>query len=442
MNYIPATAADREEMLRTIGVESMDDLFASIPEDLRLKEWNMPAGKPEHAVRRALGDLAACNATGLVSFIGGGFYDHHIPSAIDALVSRGEFLTAYTPYQPECSQGTLQAIYEYQSMVCRLTGLDFANASLYDGGTAVFEAATMASRVTGRRRVVCHESLNPVYVEMLKTHAANLDFAIETGFDGAADPDALADAACVIVQNPGFMGDVRDFTALGEACHAAKALLVVSFYPVSLGLLKSPGEMGADIAIAEGQSLGIPLGFGGPYLGIMAVRAAHVRKMPGRIAAATQDAQGRRGFVLTLQAREQHIRREKAMSNICSNEALCALRAAIHLTLLGREGLREVAAHCHAKAEYLKKRLAEGGITILNDGPTFNEFAVRLTQPAEIVTHRMIEYGFAPGLPLQDFGGELEDLLIAVTEKHTRGDLDAFADNLLDCESQARNQRS
>ncbi len=419
MSWSPVTPSDQQEMLEIIGVDSIDDLFAQVPQELRAASWNLPEGLPEVAVRKRVETLAKRNAADLVCFLGGGYYDHFIPAAVDALASRGEFYTAYTPYQPECAQGTLQAIYEYQSTVCRLTEMDYANASLYDGGTAVFEAATMAMRITGRRKIVCHPSLNPTHRRMLETHAANLDAEIVTG-------DSPEDAACVLVQNPAFLGDVADFTALGEACHAAGALLVVSCYPVSLGMLKTPGAMGADIAVAEGQSLGLPLGFGGPYLGMLATRRAHIRKMPGRLAAATQDAQGRRGFVLTLQAREQHIRREKAMSNICSNEALCALRALIHLCLLGKEGLREVALHAHSKAEYLKKQL--GFATLLNTGPTFNEFALRLGQPADEVVTRMAERGFLAGLPLEAVGaGGPNDLLVAVTETRTRAELDAYA---------------
>jgi len=425
MAFIPTTAAEQAEMLDVIGVRSLDDLFQSIPESLRLRTWNLPDAKSELTVRRLLGELAARNNGSAISFLGGGFYDHFIPAAVDALSGRSEFYTAYTPYQPECAQGTLQAIYEYQSILCRLTDMECANASLYDGGTAVFEAATMSVRLTNRRKILCHPSLNPTYRRILATHTANLDLDISD-----ADPAvsaSLDDVACVIVQNPAFLGDIEDFTDLAARCHATGALLVVSFYPVSLGILKTPGEMGADIATAEGQSVGLPLGFGGPYLGIMATRRAHIRKMPGRIASATQDAAGRRGFVLTLQAREQHIRRQKAMSNICSNEALCALRALIHLCLLGKEGIREVATHCRSKAEYLKTRL-HPSIKILNSRETFNEFAVRLPKDAETVVKRMLDHGFYAGLPLASVGrGESNDLLIAVTEKRSRADIDRFA---------------
>ncbi len=423
MSWIPVTDEDRREMLAAIGADSVDDLFAAIPGPLRMRGWDVPPGLSEMALRAHLSALAGRNRTDLVCFLGGGYYDHFIPAAVDALTSRSEFYTAYTPYQPEAAQGTLQSIYEYQSAVCRLTDLECANASLYDGGTAVFEAAAMATRITRRSRIVVDASLNPSWRVMLATHAANLPMEIVEG----TDPE---NAACVIVQNPSFLGDLKDFTRLAESCRAAGALLVMAFNPVSLGMVKTPGAMGADIAVAEGQSLGLPLGFGGPYLGILAARKGHIRKMPGRIAGETVDKEGRRGFVLTLQAREQHIRREKANSNICSNQALCALRTLAHLSLLGPEGLREVAEACHAKAEYLKARLA-GFVEILNDGPTFNEFAARLPLPAGDAAALLLERGFLAGLPLAalDAGGP-NDLLIAVTEKRTRAELDAFADAL------------
>lgn len=411
-------------MLDVIGLDTMADLFEVIPKDLRLKSWDMPDGLSEMATRKLLTALSEKNDVSPICFLGGGYYDHYIPAAIDALTSRQEFFTAYTPYQPECAQGTLQSIYEYQSAICRLTNMEFANASLYEGGTAVFEAATMAMRITRRSRIVCHDSLNPTYRHLLDTHTAHLDVDI-------LDGDDPTQAACVIVQNPSFLGTVRDFTDLGQRCHEAGALLVVSFYPISLGMLKTPGDMGADIAIAEGQSLGIPLAFGGPYLGILATLKKHVRKMPGRIAAATEDAQGNRGFVLTLQAREQHIRRNKAMSNICSNQALCALRALIYCCLMGQEGLKEIATHCHSKAEYLKAKLPF--TKILNKGPTFNEFAVRLKRNAGDTVAQMVEKGFQAGLPLAALNaGEANDLLIAVTEQRTKQELDDFAQALED----------
>ena len=419
MTWIPATEEDRKEMLAAVGASSMEDLFASVPPDLRMKSWDLPRGMSEFAVCGMMARIGAHNNVCATSFLGGGYYDHAIPAAVDALAGRSEFYTAYTPYQPECSQGTLQAIYEYQSAVCRLTGLEFANASLYDGGTALFEATTMAVRATRRNKVVVHPNLNPRYREMLDTHAANLDLELAAG----DDPEG---AACVLVQNPDFFGNIHDFTELGARCQEAGALLVLSFYPVAQALLKTPGEMGAAIAVAEGQSLGIPLGFGGPYLGIMATRKKYVRKMPGRVAGMTEDAEGNRGFVLTLQTREQHIRRGKAMSNICSNQALCALRAIIHLSLFGKQGMREVAVQCHAKAEYLKQRIGEFA-PVLNSGPTFNEFVVRLPKDASRIAAGM-RPRYHAGLPLSALdAGEAGDLLIAVTEKRTREELDAFA---------------
>lgn len=420
MSWTSLTETECQEMLDTIGVSSVDELFSSIPKDLRLKSWDIPEGLSEMSTLAAIEKMANKNNVDAVSFMGGGYYDHYIPAAVDALSSRSEFYTAYTPYQPECAQGTLQSIYEYQSAICRLTDMEFANASLYEGGTAVFEAATMAMRINRKRnKIVCHPSMNPSYRAILESHTANLDVEI-------VDGDDPSDAACVIVQNPAFDGSIQDFTQLGEACHEAGALFVVSFYPVSLGLMKTPGEMGADIAIAEGQSLGIPLSFGGPYLGILATLKKHVRKMPGRICGETVDTEGKRGFVLTLQAREQHIRRNKAMSNICSNQALCALRALIYLCLMGKDGLVELATQCHSKAEYLKSKL--GFATILNQEPTFNEFAVRLNKDAREVVKVLNTKGFNAGIPLIDIGrGEANDLLIAVTEKRSREELDDFA---------------
>lgn len=422
MNWIATTEDEQREMLQRIGVRTLEDLFAVIPEGVRSHGLSLPGPMSEFAVAEHCAQLAKKNDTNLVSFLGGGYYDHYIPAAVDALVSRGEFLTAYTPYQAECAQGTLQAIYEYQTAICRLTDMEFANASLYDGGTAVFEATTMAVRITNRRRIQCSPTLNPVYRRQLETHAFNLGLDIQTGVDPAG-------AACVIVQNPSFRGTVSDHTDLAKQCHEAGALLVVVFNPVSLGLLKTPGEMGADIAVAEGQSLGIPLSFGGPYLGILATKREYVRKMPGRLAAATVDHNGSRGFVLTLQAREQHIRREKAMSNICSNEALCALRALIYLCLLGPEGLKEVARQCYARTEYLKRLLPAEWF--VDSNATFNEFVVRLPVAAEQVVDRMLARGFVAGLPVHTVGaGEPTELLIAVTEKKTREQLENFARSL------------
>ncbi len=422
MDWTAITEAEQREMLEVIGAPDMEALFSVIPDELRVRnDTNGTRGKSEIALRRELEALAGQNRHDCVCFLGAGYYDHYIPAAVDALAGRSEFVTAYTPYQPECSQGTLQSIYEYQSMMCRLMDMECANASLYDGGTAVFEAAIMASRITKRRRVALHESLNPRWRCMLQTHTAGSPLDLD---DDAAKIDE--DTACVIAQNPAFLGTLHDYSDLAQRCHDAGALLVLAVNPVSLGIVKTPGAMDADIAVAEGQSIGLPLGFGGPYLGILATRKAYIRRMPRRIAAMAQDDAKRRGFVLTLQAREQHIRREKAMSNICSNQALCALRVLIHLCLLGPTGLRETARACHAKAEYLKKKL--DFVQILNDGPTFNEFAVRLPRPATAVVADLVPRGYLAGLPLEAEGAGTEnDLLVAVTEKRTRAELDAFA---------------
>jgi len=455
MSFVPHTDAERRAMLDTIGANSIDELFAVIPEQLRLKTYelfrsapapdrpvafDLPPGISEFAVRKKLRALARKNATDLVCFVGGGFYDHFIPAAVDALAGRAEFYTAYTPYQPEIAQGFLQAMYEYQSAVCRLTDMEVANASLYDGGTALYEAMMMALRITQRRKVIIDGAVSPIYRKMMDCYTTNLDIEMVTVGPGGAstDRDQFLRAidhgtAAVILQNPNFFGVVDDFSDLVAAAHHAGALAVASVYPISLGLLKTPGSMGFDIVTGEGQSLGLPLSFGGPYLGFMAARKNHVRKMPGRIIGATNDAHGRRGFVMTLQAREQHIRREKATSNICSNEALCALRAIIYLSLVGRHGLKRIATMCAASARYARQRLtAIPGVKLLSPAPTFNEFALKLPVPnaAEIV-NQLIERGIAAGFPLGRYYPGLSNcLLVAVTEKRTKEEIGMLAEAL------------
>jgi glycine dehydrogenase subunit 1 len=439
MSYVQNTAAQRDAMLKTIGVPDLDALFADIPAALRAAPLDLPLGLSESEVYEKLHQLSHRNAHELVCFLGGGFYDHAIPAAVDALASRGEFYTAYTPYQPEASQGTLQAIFEYQSAICRLTRMEVANASLYDGGTALAEAALMAARCTGRKRILLDSGVNPIYRRMLASYLANLRIAIDevpvsgVQTDRAALAAALgSDHAAVIVQNPNFFGAVDDFSDIIAAAHAAGSLAIVSVYPLALGILKSPGEMGADIVTGEGQSLGLPLCFGGPYLGFMATRQAHVRRMPGRLAGLTADREGRRSFVLTLQAREQHIRREKATSNICSNEALCALRAVIYLSLLGKQGLPRVARLCAQKAEYAKRRLgAVAGVRVQGTAPTFNEFTLELPADAANVAARLAEQGVAAGFPLgRYYPGMANCLLVAVTEKRTQAEIDRYAEAL------------
>jgi len=439
MNYIPHTDKDKQEMLKAIGVKSVNELFKDIPASLRPKSFNIPQGKSEFEVMEQLKKLSEKNATYLTNFIGGGFYDHYIPAAVDALASRSEFYTAYTPYQPECSQGWLQAIYEYQTVICELTGLDVSNASLYDGGTALYEAAMMAVRLTERKKIIVDSGVNLIYRTMLYTYTSNLAIEfIETpvvhGQSCREDIYKHLDdkTAAVIVQNPNFFGAVDDFSDIVEKVHSKGALAIASVYPVSLGILKSPAEMGFDIATGEGQSLGIPLSFGGPYLGFIAVKKEHMRQMPGRIVGETLDRDSKRGFVLTLQAREQHIRRERATSNICSNEALCALRALIYTSSLGKRGLQDLANLNYQKAEFAKFTLDKvAGVKVKRSAPTFNEFTLELSKNADEVVCSMINKGFACGFPLGRFYKGLDNyLLVAVTEKRTKEEIVNFANSL------------
>ncbi len=439
MNYISHTELEKKEMLKVIGVKGIDDLFKDIPDDLRPKSFNIPDGKSEFEVIEHLKLLARKNATHLTNFVGAGFYDHYIPAAVDALASDPKFYTAYTPYQAECSQGWLQAVYEYQTVICELTGLGVSNASLYDGGTALYEAAMMAVRFTGRKKIIVDSGVNLIYRTMLYAYTSNLSIEfVETpvvhGQSCREDIYKNLDdkTAAVIVQNPNFFGAVDDFSDIVERVHSKGALAIASVYPVSLGMLKSPGEMGFDIATGEGQSLGIPLSFGGPYLGFIAVKKEYIRQMPGRIVGATVDKDGRRGFVLTLQAREQHIRRERATSNICSNEALCALRALIYISLLGKVGLEELARLNYEKAEFAKSVLDKvPGVKVKRSSPTFNEFTLQLSKNADEAVHRMIGKGFACGFPLGRFYKGMDNyLLVAVTEKRTKEEIVNFANSL------------
>ncbi|MBK3802829.1 aminomethyl-transferring glycine dehydrogenase subunit GcvPA [Azospirillum brasilense] len=438
MRYLPLTEADRRSMLEAIGVPSVDELFRDVPEAARLSGpiEGLSNHMGELEVDRALSAMAGKNlpAGSVPSFLGAGAYRHHIPATVDHLVQRGEFLTAYTPYQPEVSQGTLQVLFEFQTQVSLLTGMDVANASMYDGATACAEAVMMANRVTRRKKAVLSGGLHPHYRDTTTTDARFIGFetvvmppAPTGGEDLLAAVDG--DTSCVVVQNPDVFGHVRDYTELGKACQAKGALLIVVVTEaVSLGLLTPPGEMGADIVAAEGQSLGNALNFGGPYVGLFAVKEKLVRQMPGRLCGQTVDADGRRGFVLTLSTREQHIRREKATSNICTNSGLCALAFSIHLSLLGEEGFTRLAEINHAKAVQLADKLAAvKGVEIVN-GSFFNEFTVKLPKPAAEVVEALARRGILSGVPASRlFGGGLDDLLIvAATETNTESDMDAF----------------
>ncbi len=436
MPFIANTDEQRREMLTEIGMTE-EDLFASIPSEDRCGELDIPDGLSEQEVRHHMASLAGRNRTDLMSFLGGGFYDHFLPAAADGIVHRSEFYTAYTPYQPELSQGTLQAMYEYQSAMCRLTGMEVSNASMYDGGTAIYEAIMMSLRVTRRNRVVMDETVNPIYRKMIRSYTRNLGIAlVEVSHEnGQASRSKIADAlddatAALVVQTPNFFGVIDDYTDIAAMAHEKGALLIASVYPISLALLKTPGEMGADIVVGEGQSLGMGMHFGGPYLGFMTTRMKYMRKMPGRIAGRTVDADGRDGFVMTLQAREQHIRREKAMSNICTNQNLCALTALTYLSLLGREGLRDVAQACADRAYYAQDRLLQiRGIRLRYPGHWyFNEFVLELPVRADEVIRRLLQKGVAAGFPLSAYYPDMEmSLLVAVTEKRTKAEIDFFS---------------
>lgn len=437
MPFIPNTDEERQAMLDAIGLDSMSDLFRDIPENFRPTSFDLPPGRSEYEVSRWLSHLAAKNATDLISFLGGGYYDHFVPAAVDAILRRGELYTAYTPYQPEVSQGTLQIAFEYQSSICRLVDMEVANASLYDGGTALYEAAMMTLRITGRNKIIVDGGVSPIYRKMLYCYTSNLsiEFHEVPPVHGQSDREELAKylddrTAGIILQNPNFFGAIDDFSDIVESTHTVGALAVISVYPISLGLLKTPGEMGVDIATGEGQSLGLPLSFGGPYLGFMATKKEYIRKMPGRIVGETVDREGRRGFVLTLQAREQHIRRAKATSNICTNHALCALAAQAYFTLVGKQGLVRIARVCADRAEYARQRLeAIPEVEVKRSAPTFNEFTIVLPREAGEVVNQMIERGFAAGFPLGRYYPGMERyLLVAVTEKRTREEIGMFAE--------------
>ena len=436
MRYLPHTAAEIGEMLSAVGARDIEDLFAHIPEACRRKEpLRLPEALSEWELDRHMDGLSGTTAIQpeYMNFMGAGSYDHHIPEAIKQLLRRGEIFTAYTPYQPEVSQGTLQIIYEYQTLVTRLLGLGVANASMYDGASALAEALLMAVRVTKRRRVAISRTIHPLYQRVVQTYFKPTGIEIVElffGSDGRTDLGALQDLdglAAIAVQSPNFFGCVEDLPALDQMVHAdPKTMMIVTFTePLAYGLYQAPGSLGADIACGEGQSLGLPRSFGGPGLGMFACRQKQVRNMPGRLVGRTKDLDGKRGFVLTLSTREQHIRREKATSNICTNQGLCATAAAMYMATLGGSGFRQLARLNYDKAEYLKRELHKNGVELPFDTPTFNEFVIRLNNGSKKSYRQLMAKKIIAGLPLDKFYSQLEDhYLLCATETSTKADLD------------------
>jgi glycine dehydrogenase subunit 1 len=436
MSYLALTDADRDAMLETIGVDSIDELFGDLPQGVRFdRELALPPALIEQELTAYFEELAAANERPDVSFLGAGLYDHYVPAVVDAVLQRGEFLTAYTPYQPELSQGVLQAIFEYQTAICELTGLDVANASGYDGTTVAADACFVAKHATRRSKVVVTEATAPQVRQVVKTYAPGfgLEVAEVPHRNGATDPEELRaaaeDAACVIFQQPNFFGVLEPAPDLAAAAADAGALPIAHVDPVSLGVLEAPGRYGCALAIGEGQSAGNYLSYGGPHYGFLAARSDFIRRMPGRIVGETTDAAGNRGYVLTLQTREQHIRREKATSNITTNQTLLTIAGLVYLSWLGPQGLREVGETCLALAEYAKERL--GLPPVFSDKATFKEFAVRVGRPARDVIREAAAKGINPGYPLgRDYEGMDDVLLIAVTERRTTDEIDRLAEVL------------
>ena len=424
-SYLPHTEAERREMLAAIGAASVDELFADIPDAFRNPALSLPPALTELELFREIGGLAKRNAVpgDYPCFVGGGVYRHFIPSVVGAMVSRGEFLTSYTPYQPEVSQGTLQATYEYQSMICEITGMEAANAGMYEGASSLAEAALMACRVTGRHSVIVHDTVNPRYRAVVDTYLLPQGVEVMTAAPGG---EAISDTtACVLAQYPDCFGGVRDLTPLADAAHEAGALLAVSADPVALGMFRAPGGMGADIVTGETQPIGVNMSFGGPYVGYFACKTAHIRQMPGRIAGRTVDHEGRTGYALTLQTREQHIRRERATSNICTSEALIATGTAVALAALGPGGLRRMADLSYQKAHYAAGEIgALDGYEVVDNGAWFNEFVVRCPLPASQMNSALWRRGIIGGI---DAGDAVPNgLLLAVTEMNTREEIDAL----------------
>lgn len=440
--FIPHTNQEKEAMLASIGVKRLEDLFTAVPKKNRFPKLNLPAGLTEMEVLEELKDLSTYNETAadLISFLGAGAYRHYIPAAVDAMISRGEFFSAYTPYQPEISQGTLQAIFEFQTLVANLTGMEVSNASHYDGATAAAEAGIMAyHNFRGKRpKIILSPSINPQYKEVICSYLCGYEnVELVTGEVSSAlieTPDNLPEliddrTALVVVQYPDFFGRIFDWSFLAQKAHESGALIAIIVNPTALGLLKTPGEMGADIVVGEGQPLGIPLSFGGPYLGFLATKNEFVRKISGRLVGETVDSEGRRGYVLTLTAREQHIRREKATSNICTNQGLMALAATVYMSLLGKNGMKQVASLCYQKAHYAAEVIGKiPGFEVLAEKPFFHEFVVKCPTSVEHINHHLLDAGFLGGYDLGKVRANLANyMLVAVTEVITKEEIDDFA---------------
>lgn len=430
--YVVSTAAEQKEMLQKLGFSSMDDLYADVPKELMLQSLALPAGQSELSVRSKMEALASENHIFKSIFRGAGAYRHYIPSIVKQVTSKEEFVTAYTPYQAEISQGILQSIFEYQTMICQLTGMDVSNASVYDGACAAAEAIAMCKN-RKRPKALLSASCHPDIIATVKTYcyASNTQLCLVPEKDGAIDREALTSlldetVSCVLIQQPSYFGTIEDVQAITNAVHDAGALMIVSCNPIAMALLATPGECGVDIAVGEGQPLGLPLSFGGPYLGFMAARSALMRKLPGRIVGETVDADGNRAFVLTLQAREQHIKREKASSSICSNEALCALTAAVYMSAMGPNGMKETALQCYAKAHYLAAKLAEiPGFSLVHSGDFFHEFVTTCPIPSDSLLKELEAQDILGGLPLSK-----EQILWCVTEMNSREEMDHLIDVL------------
>lgn len=442
--FIPHTDADRSAMLHAVGISKLEDLFIDVPKKYRFPDLNLPDAQTEMEISAELQEMSLANETvrDLICFLGAGAYNHYTPAAVDAIIRRGEFLSAYTPYQPELSQGTLQAIFEYQSNVAALTGMEVCNASHYDGATAVAEAVNMAyANFRGRRnKIILSSAVHPQYRQTVRTYIKGSTLILvgdDPRSDLKASPDALiplidTDTALVVVQYPDFFGRVYDYTKLAEEAHSKGALFAISINPIALGLLKDPGAMKADIVTGEGQPLGIPLSFGGPYLGLFATRKEFVRKMAGRLVGETIDTRGQRAYVLTLTAREQHIRRDKATSNICTNQGLIALASTVYMSLLGKKGLRQVAELCYHKAHYAAERIAKlPGYSIWSPTTFFNEFVIRCPASAMEINDHLLDHDILGGYDLSQDYPDLENhILFAVTEMNTRDQIDTLVDVL------------